>query len=63
MHLGYALDLPSWQASVQRKPGATERLHQKMSDASMTRRMETIEWVFVILIAPLIVQPFIPRSH
>lgn len=54
------LDLPAWQASVQRKLDATESLYQKMSDTTSTRRMETLEWVIVILIAVSIVLPFTP---
>lgn len=57
------LDLPSWQASVQRKLEATESLYQKMSDTTSTRRMETLEWVIVILIAVSIVLPFTPWYH
>lgn len=57
------LDLPAWQASVQRKLDATESLYQKMSDTSSARRMETLEWVIVILIAVSIVLPFTPWYH
>lgn len=54
------LDLSAWQASVQRKLDATESLYQKMSDTTSARRMETLEWVIVILIAVSIVLPFTP---
>lgn len=54
------LDLPSWQRSVQRKLDATESLYQKMSDAASTRRMETLEWVIIILIFLSMVLPFMP---
>jgi hypothetical protein len=49
------LDLGSWQASVKRKLGATESLYQKMSDASGARRLETLEWVIIVLIGVSIV--------
>jgi hypothetical protein len=54
------LDLPAWQRSVQRKLEATDSLYQKMSDAASTRRMETLEWVIIILIAASMVLPFMP---
>jgi hypothetical protein len=57
------LDLPAWQASVQRKLDATESLYQKMSDATSTRRLETLEWVIIALIAVSIVLPFTPWYH
>ncbi len=54
------LDLPAWQASVQRKLEATESLYQKMSDSTSTRRLEVLEWVIILLIALSIVLPFTP---
>jgi hypothetical protein len=54
------MDVPSWNASVQRKLEVTESLYQKMSDAAGTRRLETLEWVIIILIAVSIVLPFTP---
>ena len=54
------LDLPSWQASVAHKLEATESLYAKMSDTTATRRLETLEWVIIILIAVSIVLPFTP---
>lgn len=57
------LDVPSWQSSVQRKLDATESLYQKMSDAASTRRLETLEWVIILLIAISIVLPFLPWYH
>ncbi|MCA9291707.1 MAG: hypothetical protein KDA25_11310 [Phycisphaerales bacterium] len=53
------LDLPAWQSSVQRKLAATEGLYQKMSDAAAGRRMETLEWVIIILIAASMILPFV----
>lgn len=57
------LDLPAWHGSVQRKLDATDSLYQKMSDTASTRRLETLEWVIIILIAVSIVIPFTPWYH
>ena len=57
------LDLPAWQESVQRKLDATESLYQKMSDGTSTRRLETLEWVIIALIAVSIILPFTPWYH
>jgi hypothetical protein len=54
------LDLPAWQASVQRKLAATESVYQKMSDISAGRRMETLEVIIILLIAISLVLPFLP---
>lgn len=57
------LDLPSWHASVERKLDVTESLYQKMSDATSTRRLETLEWVIIVLIALSMILPFTPWYH
>lgn len=57
------LDLPAWQASVQRKLDASENLYQKMSDSTSTRRLEVLEWVIIVLIAISIMLPFTPWYH
>jgi hypothetical protein len=57
------LDLPAWQASVQRKLDATESLYQRMSDSTSIKRLEVLEWVIIILIAVSIVLPFTPWYH
>lgn len=57
------LDLPSWHASVERKLEVTESLYQKMSDATSTRRLETLEWVIIVLIALSMILPFTPWYH
>jgi len=54
------LDLPAWEKSVQRKLEVMESLYQKMSDASSTRRLETLEWVVIALIAISIILSFTP---
>jgi len=57
------LDLPTWNASVQRKLDATDSLYQKMSDSTSVRRLEVLEWVIIILIAVSILLPFTPWYH
>lgn len=57
------LDLPAWHDSVQRKLAATESLYQKMSDTASSRRMETLEWVIIVLIAVSMILPFTPWYH
>lgn len=57
------LDLPAWQASVQRKLAATESLYQKMSDATSIKRLETLEWVIILLITASILLTFTPWYH
>ena len=52
------LDLRAWQSSVQRKIEAADIVYGKMSDASSIRRLETLEWVIIILIAISILLPF-----
>jgi hypothetical protein len=54
------LDLPAWQHSVQRKLAATESLYQKMSDVASGRRLETLEWVIILLITASIILPLTP---
>jgi hypothetical protein len=56
----HRMDLPAWQASVQRKLDVTDSLYGKMSDAAATKRLEVLEWVIIILIAISILLPFTP---
>lgn len=57
------LDLPAWHASVNRKLEATDNLYDKMEGVASTRRLETLEWVIIILIMISIVLPFTPWYH
>lgn len=57
------MDLPAWQASVQRKLVATEGLYQKMSDVTSSRRLETLEWVIIALITLSLLLPFVEGRH
>ncbi len=57
------LDLPAWQDGVTRKLEATNSLYDKMCEATSTRRLETLEWVIIVLIAVSIMLPFTPWYH
>lgn len=54
------LDVPAWHASVNRKLEAVDNLYDKMEGVASTRRLETLEWVIIILILISIVLPFTP---
>lgn len=58
-----ALDLPAWEASVRRKLEASDALQQRIADTISTRRLETLEWVIIVLIAVSMVLPFVPGYH
>lgn len=45
------LDVRAWHDGVQRKLDALDGLYEKMADATATRRLETLEWVIIVLIA------------
>jgi hypothetical protein len=53
-------DLPSWQASVQRKLGAADSVYQRLSNAAAGRRMEILEVIIIVLIAVSILLMFVP---
>ncbi|GIW74823.1 MAG: hypothetical protein KatS3mg103_1345 [Phycisphaerales bacterium] len=53
-------DLPAWHASVHRKLQAVDNLYEKMEGLASTRRLETLEWVIIALIAVSILLPFTP---
>ncbi|MGP0564474.1 MULTISPECIES: hypothetical protein [unclassified Nitrospina] len=54
------LGLEDWQESIQRKLDTIESIYGKLSDAEATRRLETLEWIIIVLIAVSILLPFIP---
>jgi hypothetical protein len=58
-----ALDLPAWEASVRRKLDASDALQQRIADMISTRRLETLEWVIIVLIALSMLLPFVPGYH
>ena len=41
--------LDDWDASILRKLHTLESIYQKMSDQAVTRRMEVLEWIIIIL--------------
>ena len=43
--------LDQWDGSILRKLGTLESIYEKISDQAANRRMETLEWVIIILIA------------
>jgi hypothetical protein len=45
------LHLPEWDASILRKLGTLESIYQKRNDFQTSRRLETLEWIVIILIA------------
>ena len=56
-------DLPAWHASVHRKLHAVDNLYEKMESVASTRRLETLEWVIIVLILISILLPFTPWYH
>jgi hypothetical protein len=52
--------LSDWDESIQRKLQTLESIYEKISDQASNRRMETLEWVIIILIAFSILLEFIP---
>lgn len=49
------LHLPEWDAAILRKLDTIESIYQKMNDFRTSRRLETLEWIVIILIAMEIV--------
>jgi hypothetical protein len=45
------LHLPEWDASILRKLATLESIYEKLSDRQTNRRMETLEWIIIALIA------------
>lgn len=45
------LHLPEWDAAILRKLDTLESVYQKMSDFRTSRRLETLEWIVILLIA------------
>src|SRR5207248_4046410 len=53
--------LTEWDASILRKLNTLEGIYQKLSDQVVSRRMEVLEWIIIILIVISIILPFITR--
>jgi hypothetical protein len=51
--------LTEWDATILRKLETLESIYEKISDQVVSRRMEVMEWIIIILIAISIVLPFI----
>ncbi|HXF95302.1 MAG TPA: hypothetical protein VNI61_04300 [Gemmatimonadales bacterium] len=51
--------LAAWDASITRKLQALDSIYGKMMDRAATRRMETLEWIIIVLIAVSIVLGFV----
>lgn len=45
------LHLPEWDASILRKIATLESIYEKLSDRQTNRRMETLEWIIIAMIA------------
>jgi hypothetical protein len=52
--------LNAWDESILRKLQTLESIYEKISDQASNRRMETLEWVIIFLIAFSIALEFIP---
>jgi hypothetical protein len=55
--------LNEWDASILRKLETLESIYQKISDQMVSRRMEVLEWIIIILITISIILPFISGGH
>jgi len=60
---GEKLHLPEWDASVLRKLETLESVYQKMSDTKGTIRLETLEWIIILLILISILLPYLPSGY
>ena len=56
------LHLNDWDASILRKLDTLDGIYQKISDRIVSRRMEVLEWIIILLIAISIILPFISSS-
>jgi hypothetical protein len=54
--------LSEWDASILRKLQTLESIYQKISDRMVSRRMEVLEWIIIVLIAISIILPFFSLS-
>ena len=43
--------LADWDSSIARKLQTIDGIYAKMTDRAATRRMETLEWIIIVLIA------------
>jgi hypothetical protein len=59
---GQRFHLTDWDASIFRKLATLESIYQKLSSQVVTRRMEVLEWIIIVLIAISIILPFISQN-
>ncbi len=56
--------LADWDGSILRKLETLESIYQKISDQVVSRRMEILEWIIILLITISIILPFVsPKVH
>jgi len=52
-----------WDAAITRKLQTLESIYAKLADRAATRRMETLEWIIILLIAASIVISLVAGTH
>ena len=52
--------LQGWDTSILRKLDTIESIYEKLTDETVNKRLEVLEWIIIILIAVSIILPFIP---
>ena len=55
------MHLPEWDTSILRKLQTAESIYEKLSDQEVTRRMEALEWIIILLFAFEIGMTFLRR--
>ncbi len=55
--------LTEWDASIFRKLKTLESIYEKISDQVVTRRMEVLEWIIIVLFVISIVLPFLTATQ
>jgi hypothetical protein len=54
--------LTEWDASILRKLEILEGIYQKISDQVVSRRMEVLEWIIIMLFVISIILPFVSQK-
>jgi hypothetical protein len=55
--------LTEWDAGILRKLKTLESIYEKLSDQVVTRRMEVLEWIIIVLFVISIVLPFLTATQ
>jgi len=55
--------LTEWDAGIFRKLKTLESIYEKLSDQVVTRRMEVLEWIIIVLFVISIVLPFLTATQ